>query len=613
MKKINFLLVMPRLVTTVGTSYSFPVGIAYISSVLKEAEFSVYTLNLNHIEGNANDILIDEVKRNSIDVVMTGGFSTQYSCLKSIVDCIHKNFSYIKIVVGGVIITADPEVAMTALENADIGIIGEGEITVVELCRSLQEGADDISSIDGIIIKINNEWVITNGREAVDDLDLLPFPDYDGFGIDKYFKLSPEAHNQAPADGETAFPIMSSRSCPFSCTFCFNPNKKFRQRSTANMQKEIEMLVQKYKVKHFILHGPTFAKNKEGAKIRAKEMGKLSKLLDITWAANLNVEQVDSELIEILKHGNCSSVFLGLESADDKILKSMRKGINVTQIDNVMKMAYDAGVSARGNFILGDVEETLETAKNTLDYWENHKNYSLHMGFIILWPGSQLYKYAVQCGRIKDPVQYLKDGGGACINISKLNDDELSYVARRMLSLTESHGAYIIDCTAMNLETAGIGIVSLKGKCAACGAENTWENKKIFISEGRAFCSCCKHVNLLPFPNELKEVFIKNISGMCEKGMQIGLWGINRFTLGFFESNNIFAGENIVFIDSSEQKQMIKIHGKHVYAPEILISKKISNVIFFYPNLYNDYIKIVESNYQYVERFINVYDLFKIS
>ncbi len=145
-RKLNCLLVMPLIACSAGTGYSLPLGIAYVSSSLKKAGFSVFTLNLNHRLENIREALEGEINVNDIDVVMTGGLSAQFNTLRPVLE-IAKNFKgSVTTVVGGGIVTAEPEIAMEALEFADLGVIGEGELTVVELCSRLRcdrrRGAD---------------------------------------------------------------------------------------------------------------------------------------------------------------------------------------------------------------------------------------------------------------------------------------------------------------------------------------------------------------------------------------------------------------------------------------------------------------------------------------
>lgn len=131
--KLNFLLVMPRLIQSVGDGYVFPLGIAYVSSSMKKAGFNVVTLNLNHREGDVFEIIKSTMKDNNIHVVATGGLSPQFHLVKNVIESAKRVNSNITIVVGGGLISADPETAIEALELADFGVIGEGETTMCEL------------------------------------------------------------------------------------------------------------------------------------------------------------------------------------------------------------------------------------------------------------------------------------------------------------------------------------------------------------------------------------------------------------------------------------------------------------------------------------------------
>ena len=152
MKKLNFLLVMPRIVNKVGDGYSFPLGLPYVSASLKKAGFRIFTYNLNHHAGEVEDVVREQIEENNIDVVLTGGLSFQYYPIKQVVDAVKNVDESIPVFVGGGLITGDPEAAMKALEVCTAGIIGEGEITDVELCRYLEEGRH-LEENDGLIIQ----------------------------------------------------------------------------------------------------------------------------------------------------------------------------------------------------------------------------------------------------------------------------------------------------------------------------------------------------------------------------------------------------------------------------------------------------------------------------
>jgi hypothetical protein len=113
-----------------------------------------------------------------------------------------------------------------------------------------------------------------------------------------------------------------------------------------------------------------------------------------------------------------------VESADDKVLKSMRKGITRSQIENALEMLRIAGLHSRSGVIFGDPEETYDAAHSTLQWYrENRKRYQLFADMIISFPGSVLYKRACRNGIIPDPVQFLKDGC-PIVNVSKMSDEE---------------------------------------------------------------------------------------------------------------------------------------------------------------------------------------------
>jgi radical SAM superfamily enzyme YgiQ (UPF0313 family) len=589
---------MPRYVSAVGEGYFFPLGIAYISAVMKQASFQVFNLNLNHIEGKVENIINDEIKKNNIDVIMTGDVSPGYSCLKAIVDCVHENFHRVKIIIGGGIITAEPEVAMTALEHADIGVIGEAEATIVELCGAIQENKL-LHEIAGIIYNDNGIWVQTKAREEITDLDSLPFPDYDGFELEKYLEL-PQVSWRGSVKGRAVF-ISSSRCCPYQCTFCFHTlGRKYRQRSVENVKKEIGMLVEKYNINFLNFSDELFTRDKD----RAKVLCDIFRQYGIAWSASVRIDDFDAEMFEIIKQGGCTFILFGLESADNKILESMQKDLTIEQIEKTLKIGFESGVTIGGNFILGDVEDTLETANKTIDYWQSLGEDNIRIAFITVYPGTQLYKYALENSIIKDPVKFLKDG---CpnINVSKLTGDDLSQITKKMLLSIEKYPA---ELNIISIKK-NIGIMALKWKCKNCENENINEEIKILFDTERMSCKFCETSHSVPFPETLKAILLDNLFHLFGKEKRTALWGVTKFTLPFFEENDIFKKENIVFVDNSTQKQMIKIHGKNVYSPDEALSVETDAVVFFYPRQEANYRALVEREYPNVKRFINVYEL----
>jgi anaerobic magnesium-protoporphyrin IX monomethyl ester cyclase len=452
-KKLNYLLVMPRLIQDIGDGYSFTLGIVYISSSMKKAGYNVTAINLNHHQGAVDEIIKREIESNKIDVLATGGLSYQYNTVKSVIAAAKLAKSGIITIVGGGIISGDAEPAMRALEYADYGVIGEGEVTINELCRALECG-EDVSKINGIIYKTDHAYKITMPRKELENIDVIPWPDYQGFEIDKYLRSLPPGISGLNRRN-TVF-MLASRSCPYNCTFCFHTaGRKYRQRSLDDFFAELDHLVSKYNIEFICLADELFARDIK----RVKEFCARIKHYNIRWWAQFRVDDITPELLAILKDGRCEVMSFGLESADNRVLKSMRKGTTVEQIERTLKLVYDSGISIEGAFIFGDIAETVETANNTLKWWREHSEYRITLNLITVYPGSFLYKYACEKNIIKDKVKFLRDGCPQ-INVSKLTDRELSELIKHFMDAPISLTKRLVSASLKGIDykTGRIGI-----------------------------------------------------------------------------------------------------------------------------------------------------------
>lgn len=432
-RDLNTLLVIPRYeVYGAGGHYVMPMGILYVSAYLKRSGVcTVHTLNLNHVEGDEYQVLNDYCCTHDIQVIGVGGLSGEYKDLARIVRYARTINPKMFIVVGGGIVTADPEVTMQAFEEADCGIVGEGEITSVELLQALVEG-EPIASVKGIVYREDGILKRTPPRPEMADLDSLPFPDYEGFNYQTYLEQNPDLSDEGKRYSQVS--VIGGRSCKYNCTFCFHPSgTKYRQRSLDSIFSEIDYLVTHYDISYIALREELFATDNN----RVKAFCQRIKHYDVDWSIQLRIDSIDQELVDILKVTRCRYVFVGVESADDKVLKSMRKGITRCQIENALEMLRIAGLHSRSGVIFGDPEETYDAAHSTLQWYrENRKRYQLFADMIISFPGSVLYKRACRNGIIPDPVQFLKDGC-PIVNVSKMSDEEFERLVEEVGRLND--------------------------------------------------------------------------------------------------------------------------------------------------------------------------------
>lgn len=593
---MNCLVIMPRIVEDKNTWYMFPLGIAYVSASMKKAGLKVVTVNLNEEEESVIDVLKNYITEKSIDIILTAGLSGQYESLREILFAAKKINERIITVIGGGIITSSPQAAMKALEFADYGIIGEGEITVVELCETLQKG-ESAKDILGIIYKDKNGFKETPFRMEIANLDELDMPDYEGFGYSRIVKL--EANALAVSKKRTGV-IIASRSCPFQCTFCFHSSgQKYRQRSLNNIFDEVDFLSKNYGVEFLFIADELFAYDIK----RVKEFCERIKPYNIKWWTEFRVTDITEEMIKILKDANCISICYGLESMDDSVLKSMRKNINHEQIEKALKMTYDAGIMITGAFIFGDINETRMTADNTIKWWKEHKHYGISLNLIITYPGTYLYKYALDNKIITDEVEFIRNGCPTT-NVSKLTQAEYQSLSTEIAELmqTEEDPENIKD-VVINEKSGNIGFV---GNCIICGKSNKWEDISLF-NVVRINCKFCGKYHKVPAFFEVKRRIILRVQDSLKEGNQIAFWGISRYFKALFDGSKQLENEKIYLIDSSPLKRITS--NKLVYGPEILEKKKINIIIIAVPKANNEIIKKIRTEYKWDGKIINIIDL----
>lgn len=600
-KKLRYLVVMPRLVHNIGDGYSFPLGIAYISSSIKSQGHLVYTLNLNHREGSVFDIISREIRDKKIDVIFTGGLSFQYATIREVISAAKQTDNKIIVVVGGGIITSDPETAMEALESVDFGVIGEGELTVQELCNVL-ENNENLAGINGLIYKENNHYWITPPREEIMDLDSLPWPDYEGFELEKYLLSSPSISGINKKN--TVF-MIASRSCPYNCTFCFHTvGKKYRQRSLDSFFEELEFLVSKYNIDFVCLADELFSVNPK----RVKEFCDRIHSYNLNWWAQFRVDQItkNPELLPMIKEAGCTVMSFGLESADNRILKSMRKNITIEQTENALKKVYEAGIAAEGAFIFGDIEETWETASNTFKWWREHSEYKITLNLITIYPGSYLYKYACANGIINDKVQFLRNGCPQ-VNVSKLSDSEYAQLIREILfapmALTKA-----LSNVEVKIIDPKTGRISLTGTCIVCGERTNWDDIKLFSSSFIACHHCGQRYNM-NLPDSVVKIIDENVTKLLNRSDKIAIWGINYHTANLFKKSTVLKNDNIYPVDISELKQKMDLYGMKINSPSILNSENIEMVIVPIPAYINEITERIKSNYKNVKKVIDICEL----
>ena len=284
------------------------------------------------------------------------------------------------VIVGGVHISALPA---TLSADMDVGVIGEGERTIIELVTLFeQEGCfepESLAKLGGVVFRRNGELIITGERPPIQPLDSIAAPARDLFKIRKSTYM------------------FTSRGCPYRCRFCASCRfwGKVRFFSAEYVVQEIKNLIQQYGVAKISFWDDLFVADRARLKkIRdlLKEEGILGK---VEFTSNVRSNLVTDELALLLKEMNIGSVGMGLESGSPTTLEYL-KGGNVCLKNHVdaINILRRHGIKFRTSFIIGSPQETREGILQTLSFIKENRLSSFDIYVLTPFPGTPVWDYA---------------------------------------------------------------------------------------------------------------------------------------------------------------------------------------------------------------------------
>lgn len=372
-----------------------PLSISYIASYLIKNGFSVDIID-NDIENLSNNEIENKIKKlNPICVGITVTTSSTTTTLE--IAKIVKNVNpKIKVILGGIQPTTLPQLLLKNNE-VDICVIGEGEITSLELLKAFKFNNKDISNIRGIAYKDGKQIKFTQPRDLIENLNELPFPAYD---------LLPMQSYTLPASRRlTDYPIASivtSRGCPYICQFCSHNTvfkNRVRFRSPENVVEEMKLLRRKFNVREFVFWDDSILLDKN----RAKKIFNMIKeeLPDIYFTCSSRVDHINEEVAKLMYDAGCRMILFGAESGSQKILDSIKKQTKLAQIEKAVEICKKNKIMSFCSFILGTPEETKETIEETRKFvLELDPDFAIFTIFTPL-PGSYYFEEFLKKGLLK--------------------------------------------------------------------------------------------------------------------------------------------------------------------------------------------------------------------
>jgi hopanoid biosynthesis associated radical SAM protein HpnJ len=285
--------------------------------------------------------------------------------------------------------------------------------------KEVAEGRD-WSEIDGISYRNADGLLVHNkDREILEDMDSLPFVSdvyTKHLRIEDYF-IGYLRHPYVS--------IYTGRGCKSRCTFCLWPQTvgghKYRVRSPENVAAEVAQIMKNHpQVKEIFFDDDTFTDNLPRAEAIAIELGKLG----VTWSCNAKAN-VPRKTLEVLKANGLRLLLVGYESGNQQILHNIKKGLLIDIAKKFTKDCHELGIKIHGTFILGLPGETRETIKETIAYAKEINPHTMQVSLAAPYPGTFLYKQAVENGWLDAENAELIDDHG--VQIAPLHYPHLSH------------------------------------------------------------------------------------------------------------------------------------------------------------------------------------------
>ncbi len=363
-----------------------PLGLGYLASSLRRF-FGKDTFQFKVVNKDIESELITFRP----DIVGITSVTQNYSVAKQYAKIF--KVKGIPVLMGGIHISMLPS---SLTSDMDVGIIGEGEKTIIEIMELfIKQGklvADELCKINGIVYRDNgNHLILTQKRELIVPLDEIPFPARELFGIEKHSYL------------------FSSRGCPFRCVFCASSHfwGAVRFFSAEYVTEEIKELIGKYGVKFISFYDDLMIAN-------VKRLRKLVALLQkenipkkIKFSINARANLLNEEVVQLLKDMNVVSVGMGLESGNGRVLKYL-KGDNISLEDNrtAIRVLKKYRIAANASFVIGSPDETRLEILDTYQFIENSRLNFVDTYVITPFPGTPIWEYAKKTGVVKDDMEW---------------------------------------------------------------------------------------------------------------------------------------------------------------------------------------------------------------
>ena len=375
-----------------GGSSSPSLGILMLAAVARRKGFDCHVIDASALNLTEQELL-RRITDITPDVLCISATTLAIGNANSVAAEVKQHFPTITIIAGGPHVTAAPVETMTRFPAIDIAVVGEGEITIVELLEALQD-ANSPANVQGIIYRNGNNLCDTGRRPLITELDSLPFPAWD------LLEEFPERYLPAPFKVRNlpAATLVTSRGCPNTCIFCDRSifGTSCHAFSAEYIVRHMAYLHQRYGIREFSFEDDTFITFKSRLQEICERL--IAKKMCISWSCLGRVNHVTNENLKLMRRAGCWQISFGIETGSQEILVFVNKGITLDQVRRAVRLCRAAGIKAKGFFIVGHPGETDQTMRKTIDFALELPLNDISVSLMTPFPGSELYNRASEFG-----------------------------------------------------------------------------------------------------------------------------------------------------------------------------------------------------------------------
>lgn len=379
-----------------------PMGLLSIATYLKEYsgndKTKIFDMDLDFKKKEYKELL-----KNKPDIVGMTSTTSTYKFSIDLAEKIKKDLG-IPIIIGGVHISTLTD---SFSDIFDVGILGEGEETILELMNLFEKHSDlpkkELRKVKGVVFK-DGKLIKTGPREPIIPLDKIPMLDRSFLDKKKYFRKYP----QWDGDIGIGTTMITSRGCPYRCVFCSTAHYwgKPRLHSASRVFEEIKSLNEKYGVDHIHFWDDLFIMSKSRVKDISELLVKEGLNKKVAFNCQLRSNLVNDDICKYLKAMNVNSVGFGFESGSERMLNYLKaKSVTLEQHKNAIKMCRKYGFRVDGSLMFGSPGETVEDIEKTLEFIQFMKEQGVDRGWCLVttpYPGTPIWEIAMERGKISD-------------------------------------------------------------------------------------------------------------------------------------------------------------------------------------------------------------------